>query len=75
MKNMFWWGNKESHLHLQAIMFLRQPYFAILKDTWKAQFLGSMKLKRMIQLWQLQICLETLSIYIHLKMEMEECVA
>ena len=71
---MFWWGNIESHLHLQAIIFLHQPHFAMLKDTWKTQFLGSMKLKRMIQLWQLQICLETLSIYIHLRMEMEECV-
>ena len=31
--------------------------------------------KRIIQLWPPQICLETLSIYIHLKMEMEEFVA
>ena len=31
--------------------------------------------KRIIQLWPSQICLETLSIYIHLKMEMEEFVA
>ena len=27
------------------------------------------KIKKMIELWLLQICLETLSIYIHLKME------
>ena len=48
---------------------------AILKDTWMAKLLDFMKLKRMIQLWPLQICLETLSIYIHLKMETEEFVA
>ena len=47
----------------------------ILKDTWKTQILGSMKLKKMMQLWPLQICFETLSIYIHLKMGIEEFVA
>ena len=36
---------------------------------------GFMRLKKMIQLWSLQICLETLSISIHLKMEREEFVA
>ena len=66
-------GDIESHLYLKAIIFLNQQ--VILKDTWKTQFLGFMKLKRMIQLWPLQICLETLSISIHLKMEMEEFVA
>ena len=30
--------------------------------------------KRMIQLWLLQIYLETLSIYIYLEMEMEELI-
>ena len=34
----------------------------------ETQFLGFMKLKRMIQLWPLQICLETLSVSIHSKM-------
>ena len=33
-------------LYLQAIIFLHQ--LAILKDIWKAQFLGFIKLKRMI---------------------------
>ena len=70
---MFWQENIEGHLCLQVIIFLYQP--AILKDAWKTQFLGSMKLKRMIQLCPLQICLETLSIYIHLNMGMEESVA
>ena len=36
---------------------------------------SSMRLKGMIQLWLLQICLETLSICIHLKMGMEKFVA
>ena len=53
--------------------FLHQP--VILNDTWKTQFLTFMGLKKMIQLWPLQIFLETLSIYIHLKMEEEEFVA
>ena len=39
-------GNIESHLHLQTIIFLRQ--WVILKDTWKTQFLGLMRLKNMI---------------------------
>ena len=73
MGKMSWWGNIESCLHLQAIIFLQQ--MALLNDMWKAQFLGFMKLKRTIQLRPPQICLETLSIYIHLKMEMEEFVA
>ena len=47
----------------------------LLKDIWKAQFLAFMKLKKMIQLWSPQICLEILSIYIHLKMETEEFFA
>ena len=68
-----WWGNIESRLHLQTIIFLHQ--LASFKDIWKAQFLGSRKLKAKIQLWPLQICLEVLSIYIHLKMVMEEFVA
>ena len=66
-------GEYRSHLHSQAIIFLNQP--AILKDTWKTQFLDFIKLKEMIQLWLLQIYLETLSITIHLTMEMEEFVA
>ena len=70
---MSWWGNIESRLHLQTIIFLHQ--LASFKDIWKAQFLGSTKLKAKIQLWSLQICLEVLSIYIHLKMVMEEFVA
>ena len=70
---MSWWGNIESCLHLQTIIFLHQ--LASFKDIWKAQFLGSTKLKAKIQLWPLQICLEVLSIYIHLKMVMEEFVA
>ena len=70
---MSWWGNIESRLHLQTIIFLHQ--LASFKDIWKAQFLGSTKLKAKIQLRPLQICLEVLSIYIHLKMVMEEFVA
>ena len=57
---MFWQENIESHLYLQAIIFLH--YQIILKDTWKAQFFGFMR----------YICLETLSISIHLKMETED---
>ena len=72
MKKMSWRDNIESQLHLQVTIFFHQP--AILKDTWKAQFLNFMKLKRMIQSWPLQICLETLSIPIHLKIETEEFV-
>ena len=72
MKNSRW-KNKESPLHLQDIIFLHHPI--ILNDTLKAQLLCSMKLKRMIELWQPKVFLETLSIYIHLKMEMEEFVA
>ena len=37
--------------------------------------LNFVRLKKMIQLWQLQICLETLPISTHLKMEMEEFFA
>ena len=70
---MSWWGNIESRLHLQTIIFLHQ--LASFKDIWKAQFLGSTKLKAKIQLRPLQICLEVLSISIHLKMVMEEFVA
>ena len=58
---------------LQVIIFLHQR--VTLKDTWKTQFLGFMRLKKMIQLWPLQIFLETLSISIHLKMETEEFMA
>ena len=47
----------------------------VLKDIWKKQFLGSMRLKKMIQSWPTQICLEALSIYIHLKVETEKSVA
>ena len=47
----------------------------VLKDIWKKQFLGPMKLKKMIQSWPTQICLEALSIYIHLKVETEKYVA
>ena len=36
---------------------------------------GFMRLKMMIQLWLLQVCLEILSIFMHLKMEMEEFVS
>ena len=39
---MSWWGNIESRLHLQAIIFLHQ--LASFKDIWKAQTLGSTKL-------------------------------
>ena len=70
---MFWRGNIEGSLCLQVIIFLHQR--VILKDKWKAQFLDFIKLKKMIQSWPLQICFEGLSIYIHLKMEMEEFVA
>ena len=63
----------ESPLYLQAIILLHQ--LVILKDTWKAQFLDFIKLKKMIQLWLPQIYLENLSISIHFRMEMEEFVA
>ena len=46
MEKISWWGNIESHLYLQAIMFLHRP--ALLKDIWKMQVLDFMKLKRMI---------------------------
>ena len=46
-----------------------------IEDTWKTQFLGFMGPKKMIQLWPLQICWETLSIPVHLMMEMEEFVS
>ena len=45
---MSWQENIEGHLCFQVIIFLHQP--AILKDAWKTQSLGSIKLKRMIQL-------------------------
>ena len=66
-------GNIESRLYLHAIIFLHQ--LALLEDIWKVHFLDFMKLKRMIQLWPMQICLEKLSIHIHMKMETEEFVA
>ena len=47
----------------------------ILKGIRKTQFLDFIKLNRMIQLRLLQTCLETLLIYINLKMETEEFVA
>ena len=65
MEKMSWWGDIEGRLYLQAIIFLHQ--LALLKDVWKTQW--------MIKLWPLQICLEKLSIYIHLKIEAEEFVA
>ena len=72
---MSWWGNTFAlnNLHLQTIIFLHQP--AILKDTWKTQFLNFMKPRRTIHSSPLQIVLETLSIPIHLKIEMGEFVA
>ena len=73
MEKMSCWGNIGNRLYLQTIIFLHQ--LAILKDTWKAKFLDFMKLERMIQLWLPQIYLETLSIYVNLKMESEEFVA
>ena len=42
MEKMYSWGKIESHLHLQATIFLHQP--AILKDIWNVQILGFMKL-------------------------------
>ena len=66
---MSWRENIEHHLHLKAIIFLYQ--LVILKDRWKTQFLDFIKQKRK----PLQICLETLSMPIHLKMETEEFVA
>ena len=39
-------GNIESHLHLQVIICLHQR--VILKDTWKMQFLGFIRLKIII---------------------------
>ena len=66
-------GDIESHLYSQVIIFLHRP--SLLKNTWKAQFLGFIRLKKMIQLWLLQIYLETLLISIHLNIEMEEFVA
>ena len=70
MEKISWWENIESHLFLQVIIFMH--WLVILKDRWRAQFLDFMKLKAMIPLWPLQICLEPLLIYTHLKMEMEE---
>ena len=42
MEKMYSWGKIESHLHLQATIFLHQP--AILKGIWNVQILGFMKL-------------------------------
>ena len=42
MEKKYSWEKIESHLHLQAIIFLHQP--AILKDIWNVQILGFMKL-------------------------------
>ena len=42
------WGNVESLLYLQAIIFLHR--LAILKGLWKTQFLCFIKLKKMTQL-------------------------
>ena len=39
-------GEYRNFPYLQAIMFLHQ--LALLKDIWKAQFLGFIKLKKMI---------------------------
>ena len=72
MEKMSWWGNIEGHLYLQSIIFFYK--WVILKDTWKKQFFGFIKLKRTIHLWPPQIFLETPLKYIHLKMEMEEFV-
>ena len=48
MERKSWWGDIESLLYLQAIMFLHQ--LALLKDIWKVQFFEFGKLKKMIQL-------------------------
>ena len=61
----------ETRLHLQVIKLLHR--LILLEDIWNTQFLGFMKLKKMIQSWPLQICFDT-SVYIHLKMETEEFV-
>ena len=39
-------GDIKRHQYWQAIIFLHRP--AILKDTWKTQFLGLFRLKKMI---------------------------
>ena len=44
MEKISWWGNIESQQRFQVIIFLHQ--LVILKDTWKAQFLGFMRLKK-----------------------------
>ena len=41
MEKIFWWGNIESHLHSQVIIFLHR--LALLKDIWKTRFLDFMK--------------------------------
>ena len=61
MEKISWRHNIERLRYLQVIIFLHQP--ALLKDICKMQFLDFMKLKRMIRLWSLQVCLKTLSIY------------
>ena len=73
MEKMSWWGNIESCLYLKAIIFLHQP--ALLKDIWKAQFCRFRETKKDDPIIVATIFLETLSIYIHLKMETEEFVA
>ena len=73
MEKISWWGNIENNLQLQVIIFFHQA--ALFKDIWKTQILDFMNLKRMIQLWPLQIYFKTLSISIHLKIKMEEFVA
>ena len=44
MEKISWWGNIESHLYLQAIIFLHQ--LTILKKTWKTHFFRFHKTKK-----------------------------
>ena len=78
------WVNDGGWKNVLVGEYKRSPAFSVYKvfaqgshieDTWKTQFLGFMGPKNMIQLWPLQICLETLLIPIHLKMETEEFVS
>ena len=46
----------------------------LLKDIWKTQFLGFMKLKKNDPIIAATNLFRTLSTFIHLKMEMEESV-
>ena len=63
---------RESHAFAGYNIFLHR--LILLKDIWKTQFLGFMKLKKNDPIIAATNLFRTLSTFIHLKMEMEESV-